>query len=116
MTKRAVFLEGKNILLCSMTREDFGETMQNWINDKEVTKFLSRGTFPAHSEVLFQDYEQTKNLNTDIQLAILDRETQTYIGVVGLHTINWLSRHTEFRILIGNKNFWSKGYGSEACQ
>jgi RimJ/RimL family protein N-acetyltransferase len=116
MTKRSVFLEAKNILLCSMLKEDFGPTMENWLHDKDVTKYLSRGTFPSHPELLNQEFERTSNQQTDIQLAILDRETKAYIGVVGLHSLNWLSRHAEFRILIGNKDFWGKGYGTEACQ
>ena len=116
MNKRSSFLEAKNLRLCTLTKEDFGEKMQTWINDKEVTQFLFRGILPAHPEALNAEYEQSKNQNSDIQLAIVDAKSGAYLGIVGLHTINWFSRHTEFRILIGDKSYWGKGYGAEACQ
>lgn len=113
---RSAFLEGQKVLLCSITREDFGEKMMSWINDKDVTKYLSRGTFPAQQDTLQTEYETTKHNSSEVQLAILDKETKTYIGITGIHSINWLSKHAEFRILIGDKRFWSKGYGTEVCQ
>jgi [ribosomal protein S5]-alanine N-acetyltransferase len=114
--KRSVFLETKTVALCSPTREDFGVKMMTWINDKEVTQFLSRGTLPANAELLDQEYESGRNQQTEIQLAIVDKKTGTYVGIVGLHSFNWVSRHCEFRILIGEKSYWGKGYGAQACQ
>jgi RimJ/RimL family protein N-acetyltransferase len=116
MIKRSVFLETKNLALCSVTREDFGDKMMKWINDKEVTQFLSRGTFPASAELLNKEYESLSSPMTEIQLALVDKKTETYIGIVGLHSFNWIARHCEFRILIGEKNYWGKGYGAQACQ
>jgi RimJ/RimL family protein N-acetyltransferase len=33
---------------------------------------------------------------------------------VGLHNIDWVSAHAEVGIIIGDKRYWSRGYGSDA--
>ena len=116
MNHRTVYLESDKLQLSPATREDFGAKMEGWINDKEVTQFLSRGTFPAQAETLQKEFDASRSQQSDLQFAIIDKATGTYIGVAGLHSINWLSRHAEFRILIGEKTYWGKGYGAETCQ
>ena len=36
------------------------------------------------------------------------------IGVIGLDGINWRDRNAEFGIIIGDPDFWGKGFGSDA--
>ena len=36
------------------------------------------------------------------------------IGMIGIHNIDWKNRLGETEIAIGEKEFWSKGYGTEA--
>lgn len=36
------------------------------------------------------------------------------IGVIGLEGINWLDRDAEVGIIVGEPDFWGKGYGSDA--
>lgn len=113
---RIPFIEGSKVQLCSLVPEDFGTTMQQWLSDKEVTRFLSRGTLPSHPLILEKEFASTAKINQDIQLSIIDKSTGRYIGIVGLHSLNWISNHAEFRILIGDKSAWGKAYGAEACQ
>jgi RimJ/RimL family protein N-acetyltransferase len=51
----------------------------------------------------------------DIVFAIVDKKTNEHIGNAGLYTINWLYRSAEYRIIIGEKKYWNKGYGAEAA-
>lgn len=111
-----VFLTGNSVFVRSLQSDDFGSVMQKWINDREVTQFLWRGTFPANLQELQAEFQSLSGSRTDVQLAIVDQNSNTYIGVVGLHGINWVARHAEFRILIGEKKFWGKGLGTEANQ
>ncbi len=111
-----IYLEGKTIYLRSMKSEDFGETMVRWVNDREVTRYLYRGTFPGNLQAFQDEFAALKNNTTDVQLAICLKENSQYIGVTGLHGINWIARHGEFRILIGEKTAWGKGAGTEAAQ
>jgi RimJ/RimL family protein N-acetyltransferase len=116
-TMEEIYLQTEALYLRTPKREDFGETMVNWINDPEVTKYLSRGIFPANPEALEAEFNNLKTSNQqEVQLAVCDKKTGKYIGITGLHCLNWLARHGEFRILIGEKEAWGQGYGSEATQ
>jgi RimJ/RimL family protein N-acetyltransferase len=41
------------------------------------------------------------------------KETDTLIGSTGLHEIDYKNRHAVFGIVIGEKEAWGKGYGTE---
>jgi RimJ/RimL family protein N-acetyltransferase len=62
------------------------------------------------------EYEKTLKSTTDVELAIIDKRTDAHIGITGIHSINWIARSGEFRILIGEKEYWGKGYGTETTQ
>lgn len=114
--KELSYLEGEKTYLRSLVEEDYGLKMAQWVNDKEVTFFLSRGSIPAALLELKNEYTSLNLKKDEVVLAICDKQTDQYLGVVGLHSINSISRHAEFRVLIGEKKFWGKGYGAEACQ
>lgn len=58
----------------------------------------------------------TSQTGVDIVFVIEACEGESYvpIGNCGLHKINWKDRDAEAGMAIGEKSFWSKGYGSEA--
>jgi RimJ/RimL family protein N-acetyltransferase len=90
--------------------------MRHWTDDPEVTRYLSRGTFPSSLEQMERDYDRHAGSHTEVELAIVDAAKHAHIGVTGLHAINWVARSAEFRILIGDKRCWGQGMGAEATQ
>ena len=48
--------------------------------------------------------------------AILNKKTGAHIGNIKLGDINWIHRFSELGIMIGDKRYWGKGYGEEACK
>lgn len=110
---RAVKLVGKKVLLCPIEKKDL-KLFQKWINDLEVTMFLTRAPFVFTFEdelEWFKDREKRKN---DLHLAIVDKKKGNAIGLTSLHNINNAYRTADFGIMIGDKRYWSKGYGTEA--
>jgi RimJ/RimL family protein N-acetyltransferase len=85
----------------------------NWINDPE-TNFW-RGLYPPIStdNALAEIKVLKQNDSTKFTLSIVDSD-EKLIGIVGLRRICTRSRRAEIWIYIGEKNFWSKGYGQEA--
>jgi RimJ/RimL family protein N-acetyltransferase len=57
-------------------------------------------------------YKDDRNTN----LGIVLKDSNELIGSTGLHDISIVHRNAEIGILIGNKNCWSKGYGTEALK
>jgi len=48
--------------------------------------------------------------------AIIDKDTDALIGNCSLFKIDHSDRKAEMGIFIGNKNYWDKGYGTEAMR
>ena len=106
-------LVGERIYLSPRNVEDV-EIFTEWMNDFYVTDYTGRSyravTLQAEKEYL---ESADKNENT---FAIIDIETDKMIGTVGLHEVDHINRTATLGIFIGNKDYWSKGYGTEAIR
>ncbi|MFH1777832.1 MAG: GNAT family protein [Candidatus Omnitrophota bacterium] len=111
---KSPFIIGEKLYLRGWEREDLKGDMFNWTNDSQVTHYMSRGLKPNVLEVMQKEYEQLINSNTDVIFVIVDKKTDKPIGIAGLHAMNPLVHSAEYRIMIGEKDYWSKGYGTEA--
>ena len=114
--KPEIFIQGKKIFLRALTHDDVTGPYLGWHNDEEVTRYMYRGWRPARVEELEADYNRTIESDKEIEFGVCDVETKKLIGVAGLHEIDWLTRQTEFRIMIGDKDFWGKGCGAETAK
>lgn len=110
------FIVGDKLYLRGLEKEDLLGNMFNWANDSEVTLYMYMGLKPNSKELMAQEYDRTIHSEKDIAFAIVDKKTDAHIGNIGLYVINWLYRSAEYRIVIGEKDFWKKGYGAEAAK
>jgi len=114
--KRIVNITGKLVGLGPFVREDLA-LYYRWINDFEVTRYYLDTPRPQTLEERAAWYERMSagNLN-DIDFAIYELATLRPIGRVGLEDISYQHRRASFGILIGEKDCWGKGYGTEATR
>ncbi|MBK8505406.1 MAG: GNAT family N-acetyltransferase [Saprospiraceae bacterium] len=110
------FITGVRTNLRGLYKEDLQTHMFDWTDDHEVTRYLFRGLFPNNLEQAETAYDQMINSEKEVELAIVDKDNDRLIGIAGLHSINWIARTAEFRILIGEKDYWGKGIGTEVTQ
>ena len=110
------FIEGEKIYLRGLEKSDLTGNMFQWANDPEVTHYMFMGALPNTIEQLEEEYEQLTKSSKDVVFAIIDKKSDTHIGNVGLYLINYISRVGEFRIIVGEKEYWNKGYGTEATK
>ena len=106
-------LVGERIYLSPRNVEDV-EIFTEWMNDFYITDYTGR----SYRTVTLQEEKEylekvDKNKNT---FAIVDSKTDEMIGTIGLHSIDNINRTATIGIFIGNKDYWSKGYGTEAIQ
>lgn len=106
-------LVGERIYLSPRNAEDV-EIFTEWMNDFYVTDYTGRSyqTMTLQEEKIFLENTE-KGKNT---FAIIDIETDKMIGTVGLHEVDHVNRTATLGIFIGNKDYWSKGYGTEAIR
>lgn len=107
-----------NVQLRPVRKTDV-ENFLKWYNDLEVTCYL-RMFFPlmeASEEKWINDLATSKN-QTDAVFVIEVKVGKRWvpIGSCGIHGINWHDRDAELGMAIGEKKFWSKGYGTIATK
>ncbi len=112
---RFAYLNGERIFLRGAGPDD-AETCAPWLNHEEVTRFLLVGSRPNLVEHSRRFLERAMRSSTDVVFAIIERETERYIGNSGLHRIDHLARSAMFGIVIGVPECWGKGYGTEATR
>jgi RimJ/RimL family protein N-acetyltransferase len=110
------FLIGEKVYLRGLEWEDIFGNWYQWFNDKDVTLYMIHGALPNTVESLTEFYEKMARSSTDMVLAICDKATGSHVGNIGLHQIDWINRVAELGIVIGEKAFWTKGYGTEATR
>lgn len=109
------FMVGGKAYLRGVEKDDL-RNMVKWINDPEATCYMIMGDRPAQIELLIEEWEaQIKNRN-EVVFAVCDKKKDIMVGTTGLYSINWISRMAEYRIFIGDKNYWNKGIGTEVAK
>lgn len=105
-------LSGEKVYLSPICVED-AEKYCEWLNDFEVARnlLIFRDQLSLEREKIFLQ-DMTKN-NAQI-FGIILQENDQLIGNCSIFKVNHHNRKAEVGIFIGNKNFWGKGYGTEA--
>lgn len=107
-------LEGRIVNLRPQELAD-AATMQRWVNDREVTATLGNRfmwSLAAEEEHLRQ--RAPKRPSFEEQVFAIETKDGRHIGNLGLHGISPENRGCELGIVIGEKDCWSHGYGTDA--
>ena len=107
---------GGKVRLRPVERGDLPRYVE-WFGDPEVRRHLMV-YLPfslAQEERWFESLLGRLERREDVILAI-ETFDGVHIGNVGLHSINWKDRSTELGIVIGEKAYWSQGYGTDAIR
>ncbi|CAA7601836.1 Gcn5-related N-acetyltransferase (GNAT) domain protein [Acididesulfobacillus acetoxydans] len=112
-------LQGKKTSLRPLEETDL-EVLQAWYNDQEVN-FWANAAWPlstmfnkdALAERIFQSGEAGAGLKDEYRYAILT-DDKKMIGYTGFRQMNIPARSATLFITIGDKAYWSRGYGSDA--
>ncbi len=107
---------GEKCYLRPIERDDLPRFVR-WFGDPEVRRHL-RPYLPfslAQEERWYERLLVQIERQEDVTFAIETNEG-VHIGNVGLHNINWKDRNAELGIVIGEKEYWSQGYGTDAIR
>lgn len=108
------FLQGPNLYLRGLKKDDLRDEYLQWLNDPEVTQGNSHGRFPNSTAKMEAYFAKISQSNQDLVLAIVRKKDDVHIGNIALQNIDATNRQAEFAILIGDKSSWGKGVGLEA--
>jgi RimJ/RimL family protein N-acetyltransferase len=109
-----LFLSGQRIYARPIEMSDI-PLIQRWINDPQTRRNLMN-VRPLNEIAERKFVESAGESTDDVRVAIVLRDGDRHIGVMGLHPIHWTDRNTTFGILIGEPDCRGKGLGTEATR
>ncbi|HBW36560.1 GNAT family N-acetyltransferase [Desulfosporosinus sp. BICA1-9] len=106
-------LKGLKTSIRPIEEDDLDEIYQ-WYNDQEVNLWSS-GAWPLNT-LQSKDQLAVKFLDEspDTHRYIILDENERLIGTIGFKEINIPARSVALFVVIGDKNYWGKAYGTDA--
>ncbi len=111
-------LKGDKVIIRPVKRSDI-EYFLKWFNDPEVIQYL--GLYVPMTEMAEEKFIEdlgSAAAGTRVMFVIetvVDTDNKP-IGSIGLSNIHPKDYHAVFGIAIGEKDYWSRGYGTEATR
>ncbi len=106
-------LEGKLVRLRAMEADDL-EPNYRWMNDGEVTRYLAtRYPISRAEERRWLEGRPANGYAHGVFFAI-ETKNGVHIGNTNLMQVHPEDRKAAFGIMIGDKDYWSNGYGTDA--
>ena len=108
---------GERIRFRAPERDDL-PTFVRWINDPEVRAGLSLflPMSMAEEEQWFDNMLKSPAEEHPLSIEVKNKNDWVIIGNIGLFGFDSIVRFAEAGILIGDKAYWNKGYGTEALK
>ncbi len=110
-------LEGELVRLRALELDDL-ERCWRWLNDRDVIRFIEGGRYPVSREYerpWLENAVRNRSSFSDVLMAI-ETKDGVHIGNIGLHKGSPEHRTAMLGIMIGEKDYWSKGYGADALR
>jgi len=107
--------EGEKVRLVPLDRDRHLENALKWFNDPEITEWLETGDWPltrGAEEEFFRGAE--RNDRASVQFAVETLEGE-HVGFSGLRSIDWQSRVAVSGSVIGSRDLWGRGLGTDAA-
>ena len=108
--------EGELVRLVPLNKEKHLENAVLWLNDPEVTQWLLIGDYPLTKLAEEAYFDRFNEVNEkDVAWAIETLEGK-HIGFSGLHEINQFHKTAISGTVLGDKEAWGSGYGTDAAR
>jgi RimJ/RimL family protein N-acetyltransferase len=106
--------------LINLRAREMGDLDRNyrWMNDREVTRHLSMRypiSLAAEEAWMREGTARPMAFGDNIFFAI-ETKDGTHIGNINFHEMSAEQRRAHLGVTIGDKAYWSKGYGTDAMR
>jgi len=110
---------GELVRLCAVDADEISRAFSLWSRDSEFKRLLDSGVARASSQYGVKKWlektldEQSVNLHW---FAIRKLDGDTLLGDIDLYIDSWSARDTYVGLGIGERDFWGRGYGTDAMK
>lgn len=105
-------IKGKNINLWALEKYNLLTNLK-WVNDRELIRLTGMPSYPKSLREMEIWYHQAIK-NPANKFFTIKTPKGLHIGNIELNSIDWINRSLEIGILIGERDYWGKGVGTEA--
>ena len=108
---------GKDVRLRAMERSDL-PLFVSWFADPDVREFLTTRSLYSMSfeEGWYENMLKVPIENHPMMIDILVDNQWLPVGDIALPEINWINRQAEVGVMIGEKAYWNRGFGTQAMR
>ncbi len=106
-------IRGSKTRLRALKHDDLRHFVR-WINDPETRRFMAM-RYPL-SQAEEEKWWQSRAEGDGDHIFAVETLDGTYIGNIGLHSIERENRRAMLGIIVGEKSYWGQGYGTDAIQ
>ncbi len=113
---RNIIIQGDDLYLRTLNHKDATSYWWKWFNDKDVTRFMNKGHEENTPKKQLEFLKKMQLSTSDCVLGIFYKKNNQHIGTTAIHNIrneNGMKKGN-FGIVIGEKLFWGKGFGTKA--
>lgn len=107
-------LETDRLILKPLNRYFLSKDYVNWLNDKEVNRYLESGG--DYTLEILNGYLEEVESSPKYFWAIIYKETNNHIGNIKIDPIDFIGLFGEYGILIGDRTVWGKGVAKDASE
>ncbi len=106
---------GKLVRLAALDPDQVAEPFAHWNQDSEYQQLSNSDPANLYTPKQIKEWME-KHVNEFYGFSIHTLEGDHMIGNVDLNGVNWVARDCWVGIGIGDRDYWGKGYGTEAMQ
>ncbi|MGE5677006.1 MAG: GNAT family N-acetyltransferase [Pseudomonadota bacterium] len=110
---RETTLSGIKVNLRPGVDSDYG-LLYKWYNDKELNRLAGWSNSKATMDKL--RYNMSKSFGYDPMNLMIESKDGTPIGTIQLYDFDEQDKNCKLGIRIGDRDYWSKGYGEDAVK
>ena len=103
---------GELVCLRALERSDLPAVVR-WMNDPEVTKYLLSA--PLYGPEEMEQWHEQRRGTDDRVLAMMD-DRDELIGYCGISRLEWEERRCNMWLIIGERDAWGRGYGTDTMR
>lgn len=108
--------EGELVRLVPLDKSKHLENAVRWLNDPEATANVLAGDFPMTKFAEDEWFDRNSKSGQDSAAFAVELLSGEHIGFSHLHHINWKDHSATTGTLIGARDQWGKGYGSDSAR
>ena len=107
-------LHTSRLKLIPLSKSFLSKKYVNWMNDKDVSRYLQSGG--NYSIEKLSVYLNEVELKPKYFWAITVKTNGVHIGNIKIDPIHFKNKYGEYGVMLGDKNFWGKGFAREASK